>query len=172
VIVVGYGLAGRVLVDALRRSGVPCEILELNAATVRDSRAEGDLHITYADATSGQALAHARVDRARAVAILINDYAAVRRVVAAVHRHAPNTPVFARARHLADREPLLSLGATEVVAEEVEAGIEMLARVLERLELPRAAVDDLGREARDDTLTCQRFRARAGAGDPPPRGNP
>jgi CPA2 family monovalent cation:H+ antiporter-2 len=167
VIVVGYGVAGRVLVDALRRSGVPYEVLELNAATVRDARAAGDPHVTYADATSGITLAHARVDAARAVAVLINDYAAVRRVVAAVHRHAPNTPVFARARHLADREPLLSLGATEVVAEEVEAGIEMLARVLDRLGLTRTAVDDHVREARDFTLTARPFRAPPDAGGAP-----
>jgi CPA2 family monovalent cation:H+ antiporter-2 len=168
VIVVGYGVAGRVLVDALRRSGVPYEVLELNAATVRAARDGGDPHVTYADATSGATLAHARVDAARAVAVLINDYAAVRRVVAAVHRHAPNTPVFARARHLADREPLLSLGATEVVAEEVEAGIEMLARVLDRLGLTRTAVDDHVREAREFTLTARPFRAPADVGGVPP----
>jgi len=167
VIVVGYGVAGRVLVDALRRSGVPYEVLELNAATVRAARASGEPHVTYADATSGVALAHARVDRARAVAVLINDYAAVRRVVAAVHRHAPDATVFARARYLADREALLALGATEVVAEEVEAGIEMLARVLERLEVPRAAVDDHVREARDATLTARPFRAPVVAGEAP-----
>lgn len=171
VVVVGYGVAGRVLVNALRESEVPWEVLELNAATVRAARAAGEVHVTYADATSGLALAQARVDHARAVAVLINDYAAIRRVVAAVHRHAPNTPVFARSRYLADRPALLALGATEVVAEEVEAGIEMLACVLERLEVPRTAVDEQIRAARDATMTgraVQPDRNRVPQGPPDP----
>mgnify|MGYP000906776341 CR=1 FL=1 len=169
VVVIGYGLAGRVLVDALRASDVPCEVLELNAATVRAARAEGLPHITYADATSSVALAHARVERARAVAVLINDYPAIRRVVAAVHRHAPDTPVFARSHYLGDRPALLALGATEVVAEEVEAGIEMLARVLERLDVPRAAVDDHVRAAREATLSARHAKPPRppGPGTPP-----
>lgn len=152
VVIVGFGVAGRVLARALRDAAIPYRVLELNAATVRAAKAAGE-PAWYADATNPEALHRAGVERARAVAVLINDYAAVRRVVSAVHRHAPATPVLARARYLADRKPLMSLGATEVVSEEVEAGMEMLARVLEGLGLAREAVDGHVRGAREATLT-------------------
>lgn len=158
VVVVGYGVAGRILVQALRESEIPYEIMELNAATVRDAREAGESHVSYADATSPLQLAKARVAEARAVAVLINDYPAVRRVVAALHRHAPATPVFARTRYLLDRDALRALGATEVVAEEVEAGIEMLARVMECLDVPRGAVDDHVRSARETTMSGRPLR--------------
>ncbi|MDD5309850.1 MAG: cation:proton antiporter, partial [Deltaproteobacteria bacterium] len=41
VVVVGFGPAGRILAHALKRTGVPYLVLELNAETVRRARAEG-----------------------------------------------------------------------------------------------------------------------------------
>lgn len=155
VVIIGYGLGGQLLARALNASGVPHIVLELNEATVRSARKAGE-PVFYADATSPEALTHAHVERARAAVVLVNDGPASERIVDAVKRAAPGVPVLLRARYHAERERLMGIGATDVVSEEVEAGIEMLARVLRRLEVPRNSIDGLIREARSVTQKSDR----------------
>lgn len=155
VVVVGYGLAGRSLCRALKDSHVPYLVLELNAEVVGQARATGE-SIYYGDVTSQEALEHARAGHANALVLLINDPDGGRRAVAAARRFAPGLPIFIRTRYLADRAALLELGATEVVCEEVEAGLEVLTRVLRRLGLARNLVVDRLREARTQTLSSAR----------------
>jgi CPA2 family monovalent cation:H+ antiporter-2 len=140
VVVVGYGLAGQLAAGALRDLEIPHLILELNADNVRRGRDTGD-PVYYADATSQEAVGHAHAERARCVVVLINDPRAALRVVDTVRRVAPEVPIVIRTRYLADQPRLERLGASSVVAEEVEGGLEVLARMLRALEVPRNAID-------------------------------
>jgi CPA2 family monovalent cation:H+ antiporter-2 len=155
VVVVGYGVAGQTLALALERSSVPHRILELNAETVRIARAVGT-PITYADATSEEALEHAHVESARAVVLLMNDPAAQLRVVETVRRVAKDVPIVVRARYLRDVDALKAAGATEVVPEEVEAGLEIVARVLRLLHVSRNDIDICIEETRAKTIPSAR----------------
>ncbi|MBW1806669.1 MAG: cation:proton antiporter [Deltaproteobacteria bacterium] len=158
VVVIGYGIAGKLVTRALATCGIPQLVLELNADTVRVARAANE-PVYYADATSPEALGHARVTAARSVVILINDPEAAVRVVDTVHRVAPKVPVFIRTRYLADRTKLIDLGAADVVAEEVEASVEVIARILRHLEVPRNLIDTQIHEARKDTQASERVVA-------------
>ena len=129
VVVVGYGVAGRILVQSLADAEVPHLVLELNADRVRDARATG-APIYYGDITSPEALQYAQVPYARALVLLINDPSAARRAVSAARIVCPVTPIFVRTRYLADAPELRTLGADVVVAEELEGGTEMAAHVL------------------------------------------
>ncbi|HZD06203.1 MAG TPA: TrkA C-terminal domain-containing protein, partial [Longimicrobiales bacterium] len=77
--------------------------------------------------------AHAGVAAARQVAVLLNDPGATLRAVQAVHRLAPRTVIVARARYVADVQALLQAGATEAVAQEFEASVEVIKRVMKGL---------------------------------------
>lgn len=155
VVLVGFGLSGQLLGRALTASGVKYIALELNADTVRTQRAAGAT-VYYGDATSPEALEHAHLAQARALILVMNDPSAVQRIVSLVRRVAPHVPVLLRTRYLREKPALLSLGAHDVVAEEVEGGIEMLVRVLHWLQTPRNVIDRLVREARDSTQTSER----------------
>jgi CPA2 family monovalent cation:H+ antiporter-2 len=151
VIVVGYGIGGKLVGDALARSRIRYVALELNAQTVKRARAVGE-PVYYGDATSAEALEHAGIDRAAALVIVMNDPSAMERVVYTVRRRAPSLPILVRTHYTAEGERLEKLGATEVIAEEVESGVEILARVLRRMEVPRNVIDERVSEARS-TLT-------------------
>jgi CPA2 family monovalent cation:H+ antiporter-2 len=155
VVVVGFGLAGRILARALRQGGTPFVVLELNADNVRQGRSM-DLPVYYADATSEEALRHAHVDHARWVVLLMNDPQAAQRVVDTVRRVAPSVPILARTRYLSEREGLLKLGAREVVAEEVEGAVEVLARLLRAMDVPRNEIEASVRVARSETQSSER----------------
>lgn len=148
VVVVGFGVAGRMLAGALRRLDVEHVVLELNAETVREGKAAGH-PIFYGDATSEEVLGHAHAAHAKAIVLLINDPRAVERILDVVARVAPGVPALARSRYLLDRDRLHGLGAEEVVADEVEGGVEVLARVLRRLEAPRNVIDEQVEAARE-----------------------
>ena len=129
VVIVGYGVAGRLAGQALAASGTPYVVFELNADTVRTAKRKG-LPVYYGDATSEEALRHAHLPEARLCVLLINDPMGAARVVATARRVAPKVPVLMRARYLLERPGLLQLGASEVVAEEVEAAVEIISRML------------------------------------------
>ncbi|ACY18187.1 cation:proton antiporter [Haliangium ochraceum] len=168
VVVVGYGVAGRLVAGSLKHSGIPSVVLELNAETVRAARANGE-QVFYGDATSSEALGHAHVERARAVVLLINDPHAARRVVGAVKHFAPDVPVFMRAHYLAECDALQRAGASVVVAEEIEGGLELLARLLGRLAVPRNVIDTCVAEARATSQLSERDEVAQprGVGDHP-----
>lgn len=155
VIIVGYGVAGKLLSSALGRVGVPYVVLELNAETVRRARAEG-VPIYYADVTTSEALKHAAVREARAVVLLINDRRAATQAVGVLRSLAPDTAVVLRTHYLTEGPYLERLGASDVVVEEVEAGVEMLARVLRRFDVPRNLIEDEVDAARKGTQASER----------------
>jgi monovalent cation:H+ antiporter-2, CPA2 family len=147
VVVVGYGIAGRVLAHALRECQVQYLVVELNADTVRAAQKAGE-PAYYGDFSNDEAIQHAHTERARAVVLLINDPSAAERAVVAVRRQCPKIPVFVRAHYVRDAERMVALGATHAVAEEVESGIEMLVRVLREAGMARNVIDDRVRHAR------------------------
>jgi len=155
IVIVGYGVAGKLTAKALAESGVPYVVLELNAETVRASRALGQ-PIYYGDATSPEALGHAHFESARALVLLMNDPQAVNRVVDTARRVAPHVPILMRTRYWSERQALLSMGAKDVVVEEVEGALEVTARLLRWLELPRNVIDQRIGEARETTQTTER----------------
>ncbi|MFO0615860.1 MAG: cation:proton antiporter [Polyangiaceae bacterium] len=155
VVIVGFGVAGRLAAIALRACDVPFVVLELNADNVKRGKAEG-LPVYYADATSEEALHHAHIGDARLVVLLMNDPAAAQRIVDTLKRVAPTVPVLARTKYLTERGLLLGLGAHDVVAEEVEGGVEILSRMLRWTSVPRNVIDARVRAAREETQTSDR----------------
>ena len=149
VVVVGYGVAGRLLVRSLADAGVPHLVLELNAERVREAREQG-APIYYGDITSPEALYYAQVPYAKALVLLINDPNAARRAVAAARVVCPVTPIFVRTRYVADSPELRALGADVVVAEELESGTEMAAHVLHQTGLPELEVRTFVAQALDE----------------------
>lgn len=154
VVIAGYGVAGRLLARALRESDIPYVIVELNAETVRKAAAEGE-RIYYGDICSAETLTHAGVEKARALVMLINDARAAERGAAAMRRVAPEVPVLMRTRYLQGQQSLEKL-ATEMVYEEVEGAVEMLARVLRQFDVPRNLIADRLATARAATQRSAR----------------
>ncbi|KUG09351.1 monovalent cation:proton antiporter family protein [Solirubrum puertoriconensis] len=154
-VVIGYGLNGRNLVRAAKQMHIPYIIIDTDADTVHRQLKRGE-PILYGDATHPHVLEHVRIQRARVVVIAISDPAGSLRVVAAVRRLNPNACVMVRSLYLHERKELYQLGATEVIAEEMETSIEILARVLARYLVPLHEIDVLIRQLRGGNLVRSR----------------
>ncbi|MBK8169212.1 MAG: cation:proton antiporter [Sandaracinaceae bacterium] len=140
IVIVGFGIAGKFAARALGAAGFRYVVLELNSETVRVARETGE-PIYYGDATSTDTLHHLKLESARALVILMNDPEALKRVIVTAKRMAANVPILIRTRYLAHKDELLRLGATDVVAEEVEAGVEVISRLMQWLDVPQSEID-------------------------------
>jgi CPA2 family monovalent cation:H+ antiporter-2 len=155
VVIMGYGVGGRLLAEALQSTGIPYAVIDIHAERVYAARARGE-PVLYGDVTSPEILARARVDRARQVVVLINDPDATRRAVRVTRRLAPGVPILARTRYLGEIKPLVKAGATEVVAQEFEASMEVIAHVLRTSAIPRNVISERIRHARQSGPATER----------------
>lgn len=155
VVVVGFGMAGQLAAKTLRACELPLVVLEMNAENVRRGKQQG-LPVYYGDATSEEALKHAHIESARLIVLLINDPQAAQRVVDTVKRVAPGTSILTRTRYLVERRGLMDLGAHDVVAEEIEGAVEIIARMLRTVEIPRNVIDQQLRNVRAESQTTER----------------
>ena len=140
IVIAGYGVSGRMLASALKTVGASYIVLEMNAETVRAARLEKE-PVYYADVTSTEALEHARIHHARAFVMTINDPGALQRTLDTVKRVVPDLPIIVRARYHAESAHLMKLGATDVVSGELESSVEIMARVLRLMNIPRNVIE-------------------------------
>jgi CPA2 family monovalent cation:H+ antiporter-2 len=134
VLIFGFGVGGRLVATALREFGIAYHIIDLNGATVREARADGE-PISYGDVTAPDTLSAAGVAHARAVVVVLSDPDAAMKVVKTSMSLAPQVPVLVRARYRSEAARLQEAGAI-AVAEELEASLEVVAQLLAGLDIP------------------------------------
>ncbi len=161
VIIAGYGLNGRNLAAALRSIQAPYLIVELNALTVQQARAQGEPAF-YGDATREEILRALGAERARMLVAAISDPAATRRMVRVARGLNPHIHIIARTRYVAEIPELTRLGADSVIPEEFETSIEIFAQVLADYRVPRSEIDALVNQIRASHYAA--LRGEAGLG--------
>ncbi|MDY7094437.1 MAG: cation:proton antiporter, partial [Acidobacteriota bacterium] len=139
VVVVGYGVGGKLLARELREVSIPYVVVELNAERVRQAKKAGET-IHYGDATRAEILLHAGVERAEMVVFVISDAEALRHCVGLARRLNPQAQILVRSRRSGAIDDLQELGADQVVAEDFETAIEIFTRVLRRYRVPRNVI--------------------------------
>jgi CPA2 family monovalent cation:H+ antiporter-2 len=147
VIVGGYGIGGHMLAEALKAIAVPYVVLDVDAEAVRSAPVGEPVFL--GDIASAEALEHAHVRQAVAVVLLLNDLDSTRNAIAEIRTISKTVPVLVRARRLTEHDELRRLGATDVISEELEGGIETLARVLRTRGTPANQMSRLVRAARE-----------------------
>jgi len=162
-IVIGYGVGGKLLTRAARSIGIPYVILEMNPDTVRHYAAEGE-PIFFGDATHQAMLEQLGIARARVLAIVISDPTAVRAITQIARHMNSRVQILVRTRFMGEVNALKSLGATDVIPEEFETSIEIFARVLSRYLVPRQEIDLFIQEVRAENYEMLRSVEHSGSG--------
>ncbi len=163
-VIVGFGLSGQKIARVARESGIGYTVIEANPETVRRMRNRGE-PIYFGDAAHAGVLEWAGVDRARMLVCVISDPGAVARIVCAARRMNPGLFIAVRVRYAAEIEALRAAGADEVVAEEFEALIELVTRVLSVYMVPFDEIEGYVERVRADGYAMFRsLRASASGG--------
>jgi CPA2 family monovalent cation:H+ antiporter-2 len=135
----GFGRVGRLIARALEAENVPYVALDTNGELVARMRLEHKM-VYFGDAGRSELLDRVGARRAFAFVVTINNARAAERMVAAAKQINPRAVVLARASDPAHAERLIALGAVSVIPETVEASLQLVARLLERLDLPEEAI--------------------------------
>jgi CPA2 family monovalent cation:H+ antiporter-2 len=139
-IIIGYGLNGRNLARVLKETGLPYQIVDLNAENVRQGKDEGH-PIFFGDATRREILHRLATDCAKIAVVAISDPSATRRIVWQIKRMSPNIYLIARTRFVSEVEELYRIGADQVIPEEFETSVEIFSHVLHRYHMPRNIIN-------------------------------
>jgi len=147
VIVAGYGPGGQRLAQVLQQTNIPLVVVELNPDLASRAEAAG-LSVVLGDASREHILEVAGVHHAKLCVVAISDRGAIERVVRLAEYLNPTLEIVARARFLADVDPLHDAGADVVVPEELETAVRLFATVLQSYRIPADEIQQHVREAR------------------------
>jgi CPA2 family monovalent cation:H+ antiporter-2 len=131
VIIAGYGVAGRALAHRLRSEGMDVVVVDLNARSVQDAAQDGFSSL-FGDVAMPEVLHQLGAQHASELVLLINDATALERAVQTARREFSNLVITVRSRYQGEIPHLIELGASNVVAAEVEAGRRITEQVLRR----------------------------------------
>ncbi len=149
VLVVGYGLNGSNVARVLADTGIRHVVVDADADRVAAARRAG-ARALLADATGVEALARAGVSRARAVVVTVPDAGASRSIVRLCRSRSADARIIVRTRYVREVVELRRAGADEVIPEEFETSIEIVARVLRTFHVPGNVVGTQLRLLRDE----------------------
>jgi len=135
VIIIGYGPAGRHLVQALRDSDIPFVVIEMNPDSVKEMR-DHEIPVIFGDASQQYILSEAGIERAKLCVIATNDPVGSPRIVQQARHLSPTLEIIVRTRYLSDIDRLQTLGADIVVPEEMESTVRLFSHVLDSYRIP------------------------------------
>lgn len=139
VIVIGYGRMGQNLVGILTEEGIPALALDLQLERIRQAGAGGE-PVLFGNALQPGILRAAGIERARAVAITIEDAVLTERIVSHIRGAGFELPVLVRSTRGRDEEPLIKAGAT-VFPEGLESSLAFAGQLLIMLDIPPSRVE-------------------------------
>lgn len=148
-VIVGFGVGGKHLARAAKSFGIGYRVVEMNPDTVRNSAAEGE-PIIFGDASQAAVLEHVGAQNARVLAVVVSDPASIRRITDSARKLNPALHIITRTRFLSEMEPLLELGASDVIPEEFETSVEIFTRVMMRYLVPRGDIERFTEEVRSE----------------------
>ena len=127
VVVAGFGLPGRSLVELLRSRAIEYAVIELNPQTCHRVAA-GNVNIIQGDASDLEILKQAGVERAILVALLVPDDSVNLRAITNVRKLNPTAQIIARCSFTSTGFEAIRRGANQTIVAE-----QVVARELDRL---------------------------------------
>jgi CPA2 family monovalent cation:H+ antiporter-2 len=151
VLVAGFGRVGQLIGRFLDEQRLPYVAVDPDPVLVASMRARG-APVFVGDAGRTDLLRAVGLRRASLVVLTMDDPAAASRAAAAIRREVPEMPVLARARDERHAAELVRAGASFVIPEALEAGLQLAGAVVERCGVPREAVELLQAQERSRRL--------------------
>jgi CPA2 family monovalent cation:H+ antiporter-2 len=140
VIIGGFGRVGQLIADVLERQGIKYIALERDRDLVeRARRHRGGDRVFSGDAALPELLRRLGVTGAACVVLTMDDPRAALHAVGALRRHYPELCLLARARDEKHARALKAAGATEVISETVESGLQLASFALSAAGMPMGA---------------------------------
>jgi CPA2 family monovalent cation:H+ antiporter-2 len=154
VVIAGFGRVGQLVASVLDEQKVMTVIVEQDARLV--SRWFGQRYIVTGDASRPELLKKLHIDKAAAVILTMDHTAAAVRMVQAIRKEFPDVPVVARARDEQHALTLRDAGASLVVPETLESGLQLSGFAMSALGVPEETTMQILERRRDERIAMFR----------------
>ncbi len=164
VVIIGFGLTGENLAKVLKSTGIPFVVIEMNKELAEKAKVLNPSKLIVGDAIQSAILNQADLDTAQAVVVAMNDPMACRKIVGQIASKYPHLYLLVKTRFVREIEPLRKLGAKQVIPEDFETSIEVIAHILKRCGVPDNIVEAETIAIRVDGYAMLRGKASSRAG--------
>lgn len=152
VVIAGFGRVGRAIAQILKTENAETVAVELKPSVVARERANG-WRIYYGDAARPEFLQQIGGAQARMFVVTVDDPDGAEAIVRAIREMRRDATVLARASDVDHARRLLAAGASFVIPDAIEAGLQLAARALEEFGYAGETVRDRLAAERSDAYT-------------------
>jgi CPA2 family monovalent cation:H+ antiporter-2 len=153
VIIAGFGRVGQLLAHILTDQGIRYIALENDARVVAPHRVKG-IPVYFGNAARSELLEKVHADHASAIVLTMDHPASALHAVRAIRRGYPLLPLFARSRDEKHAIALKAAGASVVIPETLETGLQLSALVLQTLGMAESAAGRIVELERDRRIAA------------------
>jgi CPA2 family monovalent cation:H+ antiporter-2 len=151
VIIAGFGRVGQLVAQLLSAQGIGYLALETDARLVSTLYPQG-VPVFFGNAARLELLGRVHADRAAAIVLTMDEPVSALHAAMAIRRAYPHVPIFARARDVKHALALKEAGATQVIPEALESGLQLSASVLHALGVTEGEAARLTQVARNQHI--------------------
>lgn len=154
VVIAGFGRVGQLLADILQKQGVTYVAVEHDAHVVANLRKQGR-KVFYGNASRPELLRKMHMQHAAALLVTMDQPAAAMHAVLAARSEYPKLPIYVRSRDEIHALELRTAGATAVVPETLEAGLQLSFFALNALSIPEGEINHILDQERELRVSNQ-----------------
>jgi CPA2 family monovalent cation:H+ antiporter-2 len=151
IVIAGQGRVGQLLADVFAKQGAPYVAIEHDAPLVARLVKQGR-PVIYGNAARPDLLRKVHTQSAKALVVTMDQPVAAMHTVRAARIAYPNLPIFARSRDELHAQELRAAGATAVVPETLEAGLQLSGFALHSLGLPESLISAALQDERESRV--------------------
>jgi len=140
VIVIGFTKVGRIISYILRKRGLNYVVLESNHRVVHIEKNNG-YNIYYGDALNADILRYIGIEKAESVIVALEDEVACIKITRFIHQNFPRTTVVTKSETLNNAERFKKVGASMVVAKNLETGLQLSKVALSSVGVGASEID-------------------------------
>lgn len=155
VVIAGFGRVGQLLADILEKQSVTYVAVEHDAHVVANFRKQGR-KVFYGNASRPELLRKMHMQHAAALLVTMDQPAAAMHAVLAARSEYPKLPIYVRSRDEIHALELRIAGATAVVPETLEAGLQLSFFALNALSVPEGEINRILDQERELRVSNQR----------------
>jgi len=161
-VIIGYGLNGKNVARAARKSGIPYIAIEHDTQVYHIEK-DKEPSLILGNAEDEHILRHMYVHTARVIVLAIADSRSTKTIIRNIRLLTKTAEIIVRTRYVREIDEFLKLGADEVIPEEFETSIEIFTRVLKKYLVPESDIVSFAasiREKNYNLFRAEQFRTK------------
>jgi len=147
VVIAGFGRVGEMVARLLSAQKINYVVIEADAKRAKKGRENG-FPVHHGDASKLHALKAVGIERAKATIITIDQNVYLKKTISIINKAYPDIPIVVRSVDLKNLKSLEKVGATIVVPEKYEAGLQMAGALLKAIGMTEYEVSRLKNQFR------------------------